>query len=122
MSDATLRTIAAKIARDLFTNGSGQRAQRLVLTIDGPPVRDLGGWSTMSEWQRNWTVDSSGTSNNSELFHEIVDYVAARLRNISLGDDVHTAARRIVAGLAHTKGMAPVFDPPVSPAGERSEP
>lgn len=67
----------------------------------------------------NWTVDSGGTSNNSELFHEIVDYVAGRLRNISLGDDVYSAARGIVAGLAHTKGMTPKPDPPVSPAGER---
>jgi hypothetical protein len=28
----------------LFINGSGERADRLVLTQDGPPSRDLGGW------------------------------------------------------------------------------
>lgn len=36
--------VAERIARSLFTNGQGQRAQRLVLTVDGPPLRDLGGW------------------------------------------------------------------------------
>lgn len=36
---------ARAIARDLFTNGAGTKADRLVLTIDGPPKRDLGGWA-----------------------------------------------------------------------------
>lgn len=40
-----LRTVATEIADALFTNGSGDRAKRLVLTIDGPPKRDLGGWT-----------------------------------------------------------------------------
>ncbi len=38
-------TDAERIADDLFTNGEGQRADRLVLTVDGPPRLDLGGWS-----------------------------------------------------------------------------
>lgn len=29
----------------LFTNGAGEKADRLVLTVDGPLRRDLGGWS-----------------------------------------------------------------------------
>ena len=37
--------LAKTIARDLFTDGQGARAQRLVLTIDGPPRLDLGGLS-----------------------------------------------------------------------------
>lgn len=43
--------LARKIARQLFTNGQGERAERLVLTIDGPfgprsdGSRDLGGLS-----------------------------------------------------------------------------
>jgi hypothetical protein len=37
--------LAKQIAHDLFVNGQGQCAQRLVLTIDGPPTRNLGGWS-----------------------------------------------------------------------------
>ncbi len=37
------RTLAERIARDLFTNSQGQRATRLVLTVDGDPPRDLGG-------------------------------------------------------------------------------
>lgn len=39
-----IRQLAEEIAADLFTNGNGDRAGRLVLTIDGPPRRDLGGW------------------------------------------------------------------------------
>jgi hypothetical protein len=39
------RILAEKIAQRLFTNGSAERAQRLVLTIDKPVGRDLGGWS-----------------------------------------------------------------------------
>jgi len=38
------RRLAHRIAERLFTNGQGVRAARLVLTIDGPPKRDLGGW------------------------------------------------------------------------------
>jgi hypothetical protein len=46
MNNVVARTVAAQIARDLFTNGMGQRAGRLVLEppdkrIDG----GLGGWS-----------------------------------------------------------------------------
>jgi hypothetical protein len=37
--------LAKNIARDLFVNGSGQYAQRLVLTRDTPTHQDLGGWS-----------------------------------------------------------------------------
>lgn len=40
--------LARQIARDLFTNGMGQVAGRLVLTIDGPPKQDLGGWGEHS--------------------------------------------------------------------------
>lgn len=39
------RQLAERIARRLFTNGSAERAQRLVLTIDTPVERNLGGWS-----------------------------------------------------------------------------
>ena len=28
----------------LFTNGQGEKADRLVLADDGPPKKDLGGW------------------------------------------------------------------------------
>jgi hypothetical protein len=44
-NDATVAKLAERIARDLFTNGQGQCAQRLVLTVDTPEKRDLGGWS-----------------------------------------------------------------------------
>lgn len=37
--------LAEQIAALLFTNGRAERAQRLVLTIDKPVKRDLGGWS-----------------------------------------------------------------------------
>lgn len=39
------RQLAEEIAGSLFVNGAGQHAERLVLTVDGPPERDLGGWS-----------------------------------------------------------------------------
>lgn len=38
------RKFAEALARELFTNGSGDVAQRLVLSIDKPSHRDLGGW------------------------------------------------------------------------------
>ena len=38
-------SLAQRIARRLFTNGSDELAQRLVLTVDKPSKRDLGGWS-----------------------------------------------------------------------------
>lgn len=38
-----IHEIARGIAAHLFTNGGGSRADRLVLTVDGPPKRDLGG-------------------------------------------------------------------------------
>lgn len=41
---AQTRELAALIAKRLFTNGSGDRAQRLVFTVDTPVKRDLGGW------------------------------------------------------------------------------
>ena len=37
-----LRKLAKQIANDLFTNGSGQEADRLVLELPGK--RDGGGW------------------------------------------------------------------------------
>lgn len=42
--DPRVRALAEQIARRLFTNGSAERAQRLVLTIDKPVARNLGGW------------------------------------------------------------------------------
>ena len=43
MTKTQVRATAKKIAHDLFTNGQGEHADRLVLTVDGPPTRDLGG-------------------------------------------------------------------------------
>lgn len=37
------RTLAARLVEALFTNGAGQRADRLVL-VHGADERDLGGW------------------------------------------------------------------------------
>lgn len=39
-----LKRLAEQIADDLFTNGIGEKAQRLVLTVDKPKHLDLGGW------------------------------------------------------------------------------
>jgi hypothetical protein len=46
------RDQAEQIARDLFTNGQGERAERLVLTVDGPPAKNLGGWSEAAVIER----------------------------------------------------------------------
>lgn len=43
--DPATLALAERIADRLFTNGSAEHAQRLVLTVDRPVVRDLGGWS-----------------------------------------------------------------------------
>lgn len=43
--DPRVRQLAERIAQRLFTNVSAERAQRLVLTVDKPVKRDLGGWS-----------------------------------------------------------------------------
>ena len=40
-----VRPVAEAIARVLLTSGNGVKADRLVLTIDGPAARTLGGWS-----------------------------------------------------------------------------
>ena len=42
--DLPTRRLAELIAENLFTNGSGDRAQRLLLMVDAPVKRDLGGW------------------------------------------------------------------------------
>lgn len=42
--DPKLLSLATRIADRLFTNGSQEHAQRLVLTLDAPVRRDLGGW------------------------------------------------------------------------------
>jgi hypothetical protein len=45
MTDQDRHAIAAAIVDTLFQNGSGQQAQRLVLTVDRPTLINLGGWS-----------------------------------------------------------------------------
>lgn len=39
--------VAERIVARLFTNGQAEEAERLVLTVDGPPKRDLGGWGRL---------------------------------------------------------------------------
>lgn len=40
----TIDDLIERFVAGLFTNGNGDTADRLVLTSDGPPKRDLGGW------------------------------------------------------------------------------
>lgn len=42
LNDELAETLSEIIARDLFTNGQGERGQRLVMIGDGD--KDLGGW------------------------------------------------------------------------------
>lgn len=37
--------LAGQIADELFASGGGEQAQRLVLTVDYPAHRELGGWN-----------------------------------------------------------------------------
>lgn len=54
----TNKEIAEAIVRELFTNGNSETAERLVLTVDGPPMRTLGGWSQRgAAWQIQGTLD-----------------------------------------------------------------
>ena len=43
MTNGAARLLAERIARDLFTNGQGEHADRLVLVVAGVSY-DLGGW------------------------------------------------------------------------------
>lgn len=43
-SDPAVIRLIDEIVEYFFTNGSGQKADRLVLTVDSVPKRDLGGW------------------------------------------------------------------------------
>ena len=46
MSDPSdIKVLAQAIADELFVNGEGKHATRLVLTVDRPLKFDLGGWS-----------------------------------------------------------------------------
>lgn len=46
MDKREVNKVASAIVKRLFTNGSGEKADRLVLTKDGVNNdRDLGGWS-----------------------------------------------------------------------------
>jgi len=44
--------VAQLLVQELFQNGSGEEAARLVLTIDTPVHRDLGGWSRLAAQNR----------------------------------------------------------------------
>lgn len=54
--DPILRKLAERVARVLFTNGSAERAQRLVLVNDRPCYRDLGGWAEVAAVDRIYRV------------------------------------------------------------------
>jgi hypothetical protein len=40
--------IVSRIVDGLFTNGFGEQAERLVMTIDHPTPADLGGWNRLA--------------------------------------------------------------------------
>lgn len=56
MTKKAIEALAKRLARDLFTNGSQERAQRLVLTVDHPKQRDLGGWGESAAAYRIFTL------------------------------------------------------------------
>ena len=52
----TLEELATRLVRDLFINGAGQQADRLVMMRDGEKG-DLGGWSEKGAiWQLTRTL------------------------------------------------------------------
>jgi len=44
--------VAQLLVQELFQNGNGEEAARLVLTVDTPAHRDLGGWSRLAAQNR----------------------------------------------------------------------
>lgn len=63
MKKREAQQFAKMIARDLFTNGAGQRASRLVLTVDAPHS-DLGGWGEAAMADRIAVVLTSKPSDS----------------------------------------------------------
>lgn len=74
------------------------------------PVRIKGSRSTMTDDQ-DWTFDAEGRSNSSEEFNVLVNVVFRLLQSDALGiqstQGRYSAARLIVARLAHDYGMRP---------------
>jgi len=52
MTVAEIDAITQHIVDDLFVNGFGEHADRLVMTKDSDPQRPLGGWSKRAVLQR----------------------------------------------------------------------
>ena len=52
----TAEKLAAQIVDDIFRNGGQETADRLVLTVDMPVPRDLGGWSKRALADRIATI------------------------------------------------------------------
>ena len=48
MDPEKAHALARLIVEDLCENGNGDKGDRLVITADGPPSRDLGGWSRLA--------------------------------------------------------------------------
>jgi hypothetical protein len=68
----------------LFTNGSGQKADRLVLTVDLKPPRDLGGWCRGAVVDRILTLASSlsGTPAAPTDLWVVTEYDGGGIRGI----------------------------------------
>jgi hypothetical protein len=61
MNKAEAERIAESVVADLFQNGSGQAAQRLVLTVDTPTPKNLGGWARGPAKDRIVAILTGGT-------------------------------------------------------------
>lgn len=55
MTEAEAAELAREVVRDLFTNGSGRRACRLVQEQEDQPLNG-GGWSERAAMQRATTI------------------------------------------------------------------
>lgn len=99
---ARIRELAAQIARDLFTNGGGERATRLVLMEN---VRDLGGWGesvvadriadALESHPDCSVVRESGADTEPER-QKLIDYLndQLRLHAMGYGEQFETIAER----------------------------
>ena len=54
-----------------------------------------------------WT-NKDGRANSSDLYIEIVEEVARRMRNLQVGSSAESEARALVSMLAYEYGLAPV--------------
>lgn len=111
-STAQARRVAIRIVDRLFTNGAGERAQRLTLTVDRPRYRDLGGWGELAAIDQVQQVLDSVCSEprseqEAELLAVVRDFVSLYAgTHDQLGTSVKEKLARAEQVLARAEGRS----------------